>query len=67
TAYYADRTYPFLRRIGFDQVQAVVLDPEKQQALYDRNMIATAAVEQEPWHESVENERKQKIVEVEKV
>ncbi|EGQ3132229.1 NAD(P)/FAD-dependent oxidoreductase [Staphylococcus pseudintermedius] len=67
TANYAERTAPWLRRIGFDQVKAVVLDPEKQQALYDRIMIAKAAVEQEPWHDIVENERKQKIFEVEKV
>ncbi|WP_316404913.1 hypothetical protein, partial [Burkholderia pseudomallei] len=67
TANYAERTAPWLRRIGYDQVKAVVLDPEKQQALYDRIMIAKAAVDQEPWHEIVENERKQKIFEVEKV
>lgn len=67
TAIYAERTAPWLRRIGFDQVKSVVLDPEKQEALYERIMEAKAAVSKEPWNEIVQDEMKQKIFEVEKV
>ncbi|ARJ50552.1 nitrite reductase large subunit NirB [Staphylococcus lutrae] len=67
TAHYAERTAPWLRRLGFDQVKAVVLDPEKQEALFERIMVAKAAVEQEPWQEIVADKHKQKIFEVEKV
>lgn len=67
TGIYAERTAPWLRRLGFDHIKAVVLDPEKQKALFNRIMDAKEAVSEEPWNAIINNEEKQKIFEVEKV
>ncbi|EKU46795.1 nitrite reductase large subunit NirB [Staphylococcus massiliensis] len=67
TGIYAERTAPWLKRMGFEHVRDVVLDPEKQDELYDRIMIAKKAVEAEPWNEIVNASSDQKIFEVEKV
>ncbi|PTG44941.1 nitrite reductase large subunit NirB [Staphylococcus chromogenes] len=67
TGIYAERTAPWLKRLGFDQVKSVVLDPEKQEALYQRIMDAKRAYENEPWHEVVKDTEKRTIFEVEKV
>ncbi|MCS4486133.1 nitrite reductase large subunit NirB [Staphylococcus americanisciuri] len=67
TGIYAERTAPWLKRMGFDQVKSVVLDPEKQEALYARIMDAKAAVAEEPWNDIVSDAHKRKIFEVEKV
>ncbi|WP_239748774.1 MULTISPECIES: nitrite reductase large subunit NirB [unclassified Mammaliicoccus] len=67
TGIYAERTAPWLKRLGFDQVKSVVLDPEKQDELYARIMDAKRAYDTEPWHEVVLNKDKRHIFEVEKV
>ncbi|RIL93078.1 NAD(P)/FAD-dependent oxidoreductase, partial [Staphylococcus equorum] len=67
TGIYAERTAPWLKRLGFGQVKSVVLDPEKQEALYQRIMDAKRAYENEPWHEVVKDTEKRTIFEVEKV
>ena len=67
TGIYAERTAPWLKRMGFDQVKSVVLDPEKQEELYGRIMEAKAAVAEEPWNDIVSDDHKRKIFEVEKV
>lgn len=67
TGIYAERTAPWLARLGFDQVKSVVLDPEKQDELYERIMEAKRAYEAEPWNEVVQDQRKRAIFEVEKV
>ncbi|XVL11907.1 nitrite reductase large subunit NirB [Staphylococcus xylosus] len=67
TANYAERTAPWIDRMGFENVQTVLLDPEKQQKLFDRIMDAKAAVHSEPWRQIVDNEFAQSIFEVEEV
>ncbi|UXR69398.1 nitrite reductase large subunit NirB [Staphylococcus sp. IVB6246] len=67
TGVYAERTAPWLKRMGFDQVKSVVLDPEKQEELYNRIMEAKAAIPEEPWNDITSDDMKRKIFEVEKV
>ncbi|MBO0386656.1 nitrite reductase large subunit [Staphylococcus simulans] len=67
TGIYTERTAPWLERMGFDVVKEYVLNPENQDALYERIMEAKRAVEQEPWSEIVNDREDQKIFEVEKV
>ena len=67
TGIYAERTAPWLKRMGFERVKEMVLDPEQQDALYARIMEAKRAVEEEPWMQIVHNQEAQKIFEVEKV
>ncbi|WP_052255182.1 nitrite reductase large subunit NirB [Salinicoccus sp. YB14-2] len=67
TGIYTERTAPWLKRMGFENVKEVLLDPVRQQALFDKVMDAKKAVEKDPWQEIIENEEKQKIFEVERV
>ncbi len=67
TANYVERTAPWLNRLGFENVQAVLLDHEKQQKLFNRIMKAKAAAGNEPWRQIVDNEFAQSIFEVEEV
>jgi len=67
TGIYAERTAPWLERMGFDNVKDIVLNKDKQKALYLRIMEAKKAVEKEPWEAIVEDKNEQKIFEVEKV
>ncbi|KKB25413.1 NAD(P)/FAD-dependent oxidoreductase [Staphylococcus carnosus] len=67
TGIYAERTAPWLERMGFENVKEYVLDPERQKALYDRIMDAKRAVAEEPWSEIVNDQADQKIFKVEKV
>lgn len=67
TGIYAERTAPWLQRMGFETVKEYILDPARQKALFDRIMDAKRAVAQEPWSEIVEDQQDQKIFEVEKV
>ena len=69
TGIYAERTAPWLNRLGFDNVKEVLLDPERQKELFDRIMDAKKAIDGhgEPWSAIVENKDAQKIFEVEKV
>ncbi|MGX0238103.1 nitrite reductase large subunit NirB [Staphylococcus hominis] len=67
TGIYAERTAPWLKRLGFDHVKEVLLDEQRQKELFDRIMDAKQALEEEPWEAIVENKEAQKIFEVEKV
>ena len=40
TGIYAERTAPWLRRLGFENVKEVLLDPERQNELFERIMDA---------------------------
>ena len=40
TGIYAERTAPWLNRLGFENVKEVLLDPERQKELFDRIMDA---------------------------
>ena len=52
TGIYAERTAPWLERLGFENVKEVLLDPERQQALFDRVMEAKQAIQDEPGKQS---------------
>lgn len=67
TGIYAERTAPWLEHLGFENVKEVLLDPERQQALFDRVMEAKQAIQEEPWQAIVNDKASQKIFEVERV
>ncbi|MBZ8173563.1 nitrite reductase large subunit NirB [Staphylococcus cohnii] len=67
TGNYAERTAPWLNRLGFEHVSSILLDKAKQDVLYARILEAKCAVEKEPWSEIVNSKKEQKIFEVEKV
>lgn len=67
TGIYAERTAPWLNRMGFENVKEVLLDPEKQEALYNRIMEAKRAVSEEPWNNIINDKESRRIFEVEKV
>ncbi|MFU0767887.1 nitrite reductase large subunit NirB [Staphylococcus pasteuri] len=67
TGIYAERTAPWLERLGFENVKEVLLDPERQQALFDRVMDAKQAIKEEPWQAIANDKASQKIFEVERV
>src|SRR5699024_6364682 len=67
TGNYAERTAPWLNRLGFEHVRNILLDKAKQDVLYARILEAKCAVEKEPWSEIVNSKKEQKIFEVEKV
>ncbi|MBJ7884422.1 NAD(P)/FAD-dependent oxidoreductase [Bacillaceae bacterium HSR45] len=67
TGIYAERTAPWLERLGFENVKEVLLDPERQQALFDRVMEAKQAIQEEPWQAIVNDKASQKIFEVERI
>ncbi|MBW0763152.1 nitrite reductase large subunit NirB [Mammaliicoccus lentus] len=67
TGIYAERTAPWINRMGFENVKEVLLDPEKQEALYNRIMEAKRAVSEEPWNNIINNKESRRIFEVEKV
>ncbi|HEX6389320.1 MAG TPA: nitrite reductase large subunit NirB [Solirubrobacteraceae bacterium] len=49
-----ERTYGFQERVGLEQVQADVLDPDTQAALLERFAIAKAACDPDPWRERID-------------
>ncbi|WP_285491132.1 nitrite reductase large subunit NirB [Staphylococcus haemolyticus] len=69
TGIYAERTAPWLNRLGFENVKEVLLDPERQKELFDRIMDAKKAIDGhgEPWEAIVEDKESRKIFEVERV
>ncbi|WP_154835277.1 nitrite reductase large subunit NirB [Staphylococcus pasteuri] len=67
TGIYAERTAPWLERLGFENVKEVLLAPERQQALFDRVMDAKQAIKEEPWQGIANDKASQKIFEVERV
>lgn len=67
TGIYAERTAPWMERLGFDNVKDVLLDPVRQKELYDRLMDANKARQEEPWKDIATDESKRKMYEVERV
>ena len=67
TGIYAERTAPWLRRLGFENVKEVLLDKDRQEELFERIMEAKKAVEEEPWKAIANDAEARKIFEVEKV
>ncbi|RIL34922.1 NAD(P)/FAD-dependent oxidoreductase [Staphylococcus equorum] len=67
TGIYAERTAPWIQRLGFEKVKAVLLNQERQDDLFNRILEAKKAIEAEPWSHIINNEVAQKIFEVEKV
>ncbi len=61
TGIYAERTAPWLRRLGFENVKESLLDPERQNELFERIMDAKKAVEAEPWEAITSNAQARKI------
>lgn len=51
TGIYAERTAPWLERLGFETVQAILLDPVKRKELVAALDNATAARKKDPWTE----------------
>lgn len=67
TGIYGERTAPWLERLGFEQVQEVLMDLEKRQELHARLMDANKDRQHEPWRNVIENENERKIFEVGRV
>lgn len=67
TGIYGERTAPWLERLGFEQVQEVLMDFEKRQELHARLMDANKDRQHEPWRNVIENENERKIFEVGRV
>ena len=60
TGIYAERTAPWLERMGFENVKNVLLNQEKQKRTVFKNYGSQKAVENEPWEAIVENKEAQK-------
>ncbi|NWK84194.1 NAD(P)/FAD-dependent oxidoreductase [Staphylococcus sp. GSSP0090] len=67
TGIYAERTAPWINRLGFDNVKDVLLNPSRQDELFNRIMEAKQAVEQEPWSHILNHQSVKRIFEVEEV
>jgi nitrite reductase (NADH) large subunit len=59
TGIYAERTAPWLERLGFENVQKILLDPTERKKLNERLDEATAGKRQDPWKKVVENKKAQ--------
>ncbi|MNJ57755.1 Nitrite reductase [NAD(P)H] [compost metagenome] len=59
TGIYAERTAPWLERLGFEHVQKILLDPEERKKLNTRLDEATAGKRQDPWKKVVEDKKAQ--------
>ncbi|GEQ05834.1 NAD(P)/FAD-dependent oxidoreductase [Staphylococcus gallinarum] len=51
TGIYAERTAPWLNRLGFDRVKDVILNEAQQTQLFQRIMEAKEVVQAEPWRQ----------------
>ena len=60
TGNYAERTAPWLERLGFEHVKSVLLDPEQSRALLAELDAAVAGKRKDPWTEVRNNENKEK-------
>ncbi|QTH42597.1 NAD(P)/FAD-dependent oxidoreductase [Cohnella sp. LGH] len=59
TGNYAERTAPWLERLGFEHVKSVLLDPEQSKALLAELDAAVAGKRKDPWTEIRSNEHKE--------
>jgi len=60
TGIYAERTAPWVERLGFDHIKSVLLDPAKQKALLAELDEAVANKRKDPWTEIRKNENNEK-------
>lgn len=60
TGEYAERTAPWIERLGFDHVKAILLDPAQRQALNAELDEAVAGKRKDPWTEVRNNENNEK-------
>ena len=58
TGIYAERTAPWLNRLGFDRVKDVILNETQQTQLFQRIMEAKEVVQAEPWQQISSQEKK---------
>lgn len=56
TGIYAERTAPWIERLGFDHVKSVLLDPEQRKTLLAELDEAVAGKRKDPWTEIRNNE-----------
>ncbi|MCQ9288696.1 nitrite reductase large subunit NirB [Staphylococcus gallinarum] len=67
TGIYAERTAPWLNRLGFDRVKAVILNEAQQTQLFQRIMEAKEVVQAEPWRQISSQEKESARFAVEEV
>lgn len=67
TGIYGERTAPWLERLGFEQVQGVLMDLTRRKELHTRLMEANKDRQHEPWRHVIDNENERKIFEVGRV
>lgn len=60
TGIYAERTAPWMDRLGFEHIQSVLLDPQQRTALLDELDRATEGKRRNPWSDIVQDERVRK-------
>lgn len=59
TGNYAERTAPWIERLGFEHVKSVLLDPEQSKALLAELDEAVAGKRNDPWTEVRNNENRE--------
>ncbi|MEB6243137.1 nitrite reductase large subunit NirB [Staphylococcus gallinarum] len=67
TGVYAERTAPWLNRLGFDRVKDVILNEAQQTQLFQRIMEAKEVVQAEPWQQISSQEKESARFAVEEV
>lgn len=67
TGIYAERTAPWLNRLGFDRVKDVILNESQQTQLFQRIMEAKEVVQAEPWRQISSQEKESARFAVEEV
>lgn len=67
TGIYAERTAPWLNRLGFDRVKDVILNEAQQTQLFQRIMEAKEVVQAEPWRQISSQEKESARFAVEEV
>ncbi|PTL08150.1 nitrite reductase large subunit NirB [Staphylococcus gallinarum] len=67
TGIYAERTAPWLNRLGFDRVKDVILNETQQTQLFQRIMEAKEVVQAEPWQQISSQEKESARFAVEEV
>lgn len=67
TGIYAERTAPWLNRLGFDRVKDVILNESQQTQLFQRIMEAKEVVQAEPWRQISSQEKERARFAVEEV
>lgn len=67
TGIYAERTAPWLNRLGFDRVKDVILNEAQQTQLFQRIMEAKEVVQAEPWRQISSQEKERARFAVEEV